>query len=201
MDDTAKSKTAHKTIIDVAHPDHSAPSDTSIPIIVNNRPILRDPMMANDIPTVGKVDNETSSSLLQTSGKIITPSVSDDKTDQIDSRVETVPEAISEPETISTEQSENSILADTQTDSKPPQDKINAELEMQAKHEAELNALVENKDYFLPINTTTQQRTKRFVIIGVGVSLLLVIVWVDIALDAGLIKIGGLKALTHIFST
>lgn len=201
MDDTTKSKTDHKKIIDVAHPDHSAPSDTSVPIIVTNRPILRDPMMANETPTVGKPDNETPSSLSQSSTKTITPPVNDDKTDQIDSSVEPVAETVTEPETTTTEQSENSTLADSQTDSKTPQAKIDAELASQAQHEAELNTLVEDKAYFLPINSATKQRTKRFVIMGVGVSLLLVIIWVDIALDAGIIKIGGLKALTHIFST
>lgn len=198
MAETDKPVAAHKTIIDVAHPNHSAPSNTSVPVIVTNRPILRDPMMASDTPTVGKIDSEKPS-LSQFTAKTITPPVNDEKTEQTDSV--TVAEVVTEPEATVTAPTEDLSMESNQAVSKTPQDKINADLEAQTKHDAELTALVENKDYFLPINSATQQRTKRFVIIGAGVSLLLAIVWVDIALDAGIIRIGGLKALTHIFST
>lgn len=200
MTDIAKPRISHKPIIDVAHPNHSAPSDNSRAVIVNNRPLLHDPMMSHDESDSSKSndDNLLSPAVIT---KINIQPISDDKTDEINSRVESVPETVTEIESIKEDKSENSILADNQVDSKSPQDKINDETAIQAKHEAELDELVEAKAYFLPINTATHQRTKRFVIIGVGMSLLLAIIWVDVALDAGLIKIGSLKALTHIFST
>lgn len=201
MTDSAKPK----KIIDVAHPNHSAPSDTSRPVIVNNRPILRDPMMSNEMSDESKPKDDSELPPRE-STKINIQPISDDKTDEIDSRVETEPEIEKiaepvEPEIKPEDNSENTVDAVNQFESKTEQDKSVADAEMQVKHEAELDGLVENKDYFLPINTAVQKRTKKFIVIGVTVSLLLIVVWIDIALDAGLIKIGDLKALTHIFST
>ena len=47
----AKKKTA-KPIADVSHPGKSAPSSTSKPVIVTNRPILKDPMMVDEDTTI-----------------------------------------------------------------------------------------------------------------------------------------------------
>lgn len=215
MTDSAKPK----KIFDIAHPNHSAPSNTSRPVIVNNRPILRDPMMSIEASTDSKPVDD-SALPLRVSTKINIQPISDDKTDEIDTRVEDEPVIENEvepiqpvepviedktepvqPEIKPVDNSENDIEAVNQLESKTEQDKSVIDAEIQEKHEAELDGLVENKDYFLPINTATQKRTKNFVVIGVVVSVLLVVVWVDLALDAGLIKIGGLKALTHIFST
>lgn len=70
----------------------------------------------------------------------------------------------------------------------------------EAKRQVDLQAMIESKKYYLPINTLQESRTKQFVTGGVLLSLLLAVVWADIALDAGLIKIGHLHALTHFFN-
>jgi len=75
-----------------------------------------------------------------------------------------------------------------------------AEATEQAKHQAAIDKLADSKQYYLSINTVEKRRSKRFVVLGVVVSLLLVLAWLDIALDAGLIKLGGIKSLTHFFS-
>lgn len=41
-------KRIKKAIIDVSHPDDTVPSETSRPVIIANRPIMKDPMMAVD---------------------------------------------------------------------------------------------------------------------------------------------------------
>lgn len=191
-------------IIDVARPNESAPSATSIPVIVNNRPILRDPMMAGDSDKADNVNQK----LASVSTKInIQPSSSED--------IE-IPEPKPEPEVVepkpepaideeltteAVDRSENSIVADNQSEHKNETDNEVIDTQEQAKHDAEIFEIVESKRYYLPINTVEKRRNKRFVAIGIFVSILLVLIWVDVALDAGLIKIGGLKALTHIFST
>ncbi len=71
--------------------------------------------------------------------------------------------------------------------------------EAEAARQAKIAELIETKKYYLPINTLEKQRTKQFVAGGVLLSVVLVAVWADIALDAGLIKIGHVKALTHFF--
>src|ERR1700753_4313830 len=47
MSETKKPKKAKKQITDIEKPGLSAPSATSKPVIVGNRPLLQDPMMVN----------------------------------------------------------------------------------------------------------------------------------------------------------
>lgn len=75
-----------------------------------------------------------------------------------------------------------------------------AEAAAKAKHDAEIGQLVESKRYALPIKTVEQRKSKRFIVMGVGLALILIVVWLDVALDAGIIKLGGLDPPTHFFS-
>lgn len=72
---------------------------------------------------------------------------------------------------------------------------------LKAKADAELQKLVDSKKYFLPINSREKQRTKRTLALGILLSLILIAAWFNIALDAGLLHIDGLKPLTHFFSS
>lgn len=194
------------TIIDVARPNETAPSDTSVPVIVNNRPLLRDPMMANESQSIDIPATETPK-LSPTATKINIQPLDYKEDEVVDTedkgkesdKVEIVPAEEVAPST--QDQSENIISVENQAETKTEEEKNVIESEEQAKYDADLQELVVSKKYYLPINTVQKRRTKRFVAIGVGVTILLVVIWIDIALDAGLIKIGGLKALTHIFST
>jgi archaellum component FlaD/FlaE len=78
---------------------------------------------------------------------------------------------------------------------------IDAEAEAQAKHDAAIQQLVDSKQYFLPINAVEKRRTKRVVVLGIVLSIILALAWVDVALDAGLIHIAGVKPVTHFFSS
>lgn len=87
-----------------------------------------------------------------------------------------------------------------------PKDKNNpkqSEIESaeHVQHQAEIDKLVDSKKYFLPINAVEKRRSRRFVAAGILLSLLLIAAWVNIALDAGLIEINGIKPLTHFFSS
>jgi hypothetical protein len=44
----AEDKPVKKKVIDVSHPGDSAPSETSKPVIITNRPIMKDPMMVSE---------------------------------------------------------------------------------------------------------------------------------------------------------
>lgn len=70
----------------------------------------------------------------------------------------------------------------------------------QAEHEVELQKIVDSKQYFLPINSLEKRRSRRFVLLGVVLSVVLLVAWADIALDASLITIPGIKPVTHFFS-
>jgi len=76
-----------------------------------------------------------------------------------------------------------------------------AKQEAEAKRQAELQKLVDSKKFFLPINSVEKRRSKRFVALGILLSVVLIVAWADIALDAGLIKVSNIKPVTHFFST
>ena len=78
-----------------------------------------------------------------------------------------------------------------------PGDKI---IYQETKRQAAIDKLTDNKKYYLPINAVEKRRSRRFVILGIILSLLLILAWADIALDSGLIHINGIKPLTHFFS-
>lgn len=68
-----------------------------------------------------------------------------------------------------------------------------------AEHEQVLDELVENKSYFLPINSVKIKRNQRIVLLGLGICIILIIVWLDIALDTGIINNTYNLPHTHFF--
>jgi hypothetical protein len=105
---------------------------------------------------------------------------------------------VTEPEAPKTTTSSSDAKVGTK-DIQTEADEASAE-DAKAERQANLQKLVDNKTYYLPINTLETQRTKQFVAVGTLLSILLVLAWADIALDAGLVHIGTLKALTHFFN-
>lgn len=68
------------------------------------------------------------------------------------------------------------------------------------KQNAAIQQLIDSRKYELPINSIEKRKAKHFVVLGVILAVLLVLAWGDIAADAGLIHISGIKPLTHFFS-
>jgi len=222
-----ESKPSAKRIIDVAHPGKSLPSATSKPVIVSNRPILKDPMMADEpVSEEQASQSEPTSITVKTklqpldkpAEKMSEPVTSDEqKTEKVDNKSEpTIAELAktakaSRPEiseiTEKPEEPENGTQEPTDEE-KTPKDATEltsaeidaAELEEQTKHDEAIEKLVESKEYMLPINAVEKRRTQRFIILGIVLSVLLIVAWVDIALDAGLIELGSIKPVTHFFS-
>lgn len=69
-----------------------------------------------------------------------------------------------------------------------------------AERDAALQKLADSKQYYLPIKTVEQRRSQKVVVLGTLLSIVLVLAWVNIALDAGLISLGNIEPLTHFFS-
>jgi outer membrane biosynthesis protein TonB len=120
-----------------------------------------------------------------------------------------------EAEPISEPEPEPVAEADTKKEPEPGPDKedkaeiktkdqaaaeIEDEAAKQAEHDANIQKIVDSKKYFLPINSVEKRRSARFVALGIVLSLLLAVAWVDVALDAGLIHLGNVKPVTHFFS-
>lgn len=73
--------------------------------------------------------------------------------------------------------------------------------EAKAAQLAELEKLIESKKYFLPINTVERRRDAKRAILLMVLVILFALIWLDLALDAGLLKLGHVHSLTHFFSS
>lgn len=73
--------------------------------------------------------------------------------------------------------------------------------EREAARKKELEQLAESHKYYLPINQVEKRRNKRWALVGLLVIILLALAWADVALDAGLISIPGVHAVTHFFGS
>lgn len=216
----AKKKSA-VTSEDSQHTD----SGKSDGFILTHRPILKDPALkersfAESIPNGDGGRNSSSEGkgggtgrettikpLMDTDNSKDEPAQDDKTAEKADDRESEKPvdEKESDQAVEATKETPKPEPEKTDGESKNPADLTseeidNAEAEKQAKHDAEIEKLVNEKRYFLPINAVEKRRTKRFVILGIVLSLLLALAWVDVALDAGLIQIPGVKPFTHFFS-
>lgn len=221
----AKKPVNAKAIVDVAQPGKSAPVGNSKSVIVSNRPILKDPMMvtndtapANDKPAEDPLVKASDNSGPQPLGA---PVLEDEKpvvADANESPAKAVAKELTEagaaansvsdkpktdgPTTEKPEETTETAGEDAEAAKSKDEDikQLEAEATEQAKHQEVVDKLADSKKYYLPINTVEKRRSRHFVVLGVVLSLLLIVAWADIALDAGLVKAGGIKPLTHFFS-
>lgn len=190
MSQSKKKTASSKSIADVAHPGTSAPSDTSKPII-NQRPIMKDPMMVEDDEKSKETEKPFPKKISETKIKPPEESKTDKNKSDKDKAEEPAPE---EPEAGADEKAE-------ETDKKKsPKSENDAASAAETAQDAKLQQIIDSKKYFLPINAVEHRRSKRVVVVGVVLALVLVVAWVDIALDASLIDVGGVKPVTHFFS-
>jgi hypothetical protein len=213
--DKQPAKSRKKPIADVDKPGDSAPAATSKPVIVTNRPILKDPMVVDEAAKTDddgkKIDEKTE--LKHSTAPVIQPldksaSEPEDQPDEPpkpaappeEPKVKDKPpadEAAPEPKPASEPVPKTD---DKQTTAKATKQKSDAETAEQAKHEAAIQHLIDSKKYELPINAVEKRKSKHFAVLGIVLAVLLVLAWGDIAADAGIIHISGLKPATHFFS-
>lgn len=240
-------------VFDVAKPGKSSPDATSKPIIITNRPVLKDPMMTDEPSGPPPVNENVASSKPSIRIKIsplgdeseapAEPLVRDSIEDKPqEAPVEDKPEAAVEPdaepaveeskepepvaesETVAAEAAEPSKESvesgkpapepakettaednsqddgDQPTAQRADQKEDEEDLRKEIERQTELQKIIESKKYFLPINAVSKRRSKRHIIIGALLIIVLALVWADIALDSGMITIHGVKPLTHFFS-
>jgi hypothetical protein len=214
-----------KAIIDVAKPGTSAPSTSGKPVIVTNRPMLKDPMVVDKQPTHSKpAESATTAEPENTDPELLTaveakkvdapketiadtPESKTQPTDEVDlSKKEEKADAQKpgQPDTKTAAQADSAEGADETAGEEATAVKSDAQQEAEAaaiaEHDAATQKLIDDKQYFLPINAIEKRKSKRFVALGIVLSVLLALAWVDIALDAGLVHINGVKPVTHFFS-
>lgn len=206
-----KRKTAptKQPVFDVSRPGKSAAPATSKAVIVTNHTIIKDPMVTAEAPAPEAVAVPVTASQA-TTRKVIQP-ISGQPEPVADS--EPVAEAastmspespalpVSEPAKQVAQVEPEPAFEVPQADTLPGQAVTPEEADKaEAAREVELEKLIESKQYYLPITTVEQRRTTRVVIGGTFVSVVLLLMWVNVALDAGLIELGGLRPVTHFFS-
>lgn len=73
------------------------------------------------------------------------------------------------------------------------------EEEAQTARLAEQEKIVASRQYYLPMSTVEQRRGLDRVLLILAMVLILALVWADVVLDAGIIHVAGIHALTHFF--
>ncbi|HET7060030.1 MAG TPA: hypothetical protein VFH99_01785 [Candidatus Saccharimonadales bacterium] len=179
-----------KTINDVDHPGKSTPSATSKPVIVSNRPLLKDPMVVDEDAALPKEGPDP-----------------DDKKPPKEELEHTAGPKLQPPDTIQPDDAQTqpaekkeTLPAQTEPPGKKEADPKQEAAEETAKQAAATQRLIDSKRYELPIDTVEKRKTKRFVVLGVVLAVLLTFAWIDVAIDAGIIHIGSAKPVTHFFS-
>lgn len=85
-------------------------------------------------------------------------------------------------------------------DKKKSEESKRKEVAEKEAEQAEIDKVIASKQYFLPINSVEKRRDNRLAIVLLLLVVLLALVWLDVVLDAGVIHIAHLHALTHFFS-
>jgi hypothetical protein len=242
--DSSSDAKPRKVVIDVTEPGKSAPSPSAKPIIVTNRPVLKqDPMMVPDgevssgeppkpisrvaksisikpltsdvgaasAPSVPKADDEALETPPPKAEKI--PSEDTKKPDikppepiQPDEPATASPPEEPKPQpasdTVEPPQDEKS---EGETDgqlapNKALEDAKKKEEEAKVARAAEQEKIIESKKYFLLINSAEKRRANLRAVLLLVVVILATLAWLDLSLDAGILKINGLHPVTHLFS-
>lgn len=221
-------------IVDVSHPGKSTPSASSRPIIITNRPVLRqDPMMLDDGSdelstsrpiTVSRVSKpvapEPAPARLHQASTPSMPAAPD--TSPASTRiapladpspghpstasVQSAAVAASVPATNTIAEaapaSEEPVKGDTDKQLAPNQvlDEAKKKAEEQkAALLAEQEKVIDSKKYYLSIKASEGHHTNVWSLVALVLATLIGLLWLDLVLDAGIVKFGNVHALTHFF--
>jgi hypothetical protein len=195
--------TPKKPVMDVSKPGKT-PADATTRPIISGHEIMKDPMVNEEPEQMEGVtvdvktsdDPKESPSTPPTSHKIIQPLSSTDKTEEEtkeestekpakESDTDTKPTEDDKPESSVTEDAVVDAVLDQVGDKKEE----TKESEEDRKRQEQVDKLVEEKKYFVPIGQVNKRRNNRIVLLILG-ALLPVIVGLGLAADAGVINLG-----------
>ena len=215
-------------VFDVANPGKAAPSATSRPVMVANRPIMQDSMVSSaDAPVAEPAAKPASRPVVS---KIVLKPLSDEpapvEADDVPAQTSAakkspepaslndVPEPVTEEEEEEVEGVEYGAETSGPVSPEPRQaaagepaldgqlraDDETAALEAAAKKQEAIETLVENHKYVLPIDSAERRRSRIVSILGVLLIVILGLLLLDLMLDAGFISIPGVEPVTSFFS-
>jgi hypothetical protein len=197
----ANKKKPSTGVFDIAKPGRSglATSATTKPVIISNRPVMQDPMMVSDAPK----DTEPSTApVLKPTKKVVIKPLHDDI--EPDAAAEPAPivqtpqlvtadiitPIVKKPELPEPEEDEPEAPAEKVTApvaALSADEQSEADAQKAAARVSRLEKLIEDEQYFLPINTVEERRSRRLAILGAILIIVLSLAWYDSALDAGLV--------------
>jgi hypothetical protein len=169
-------KAKKPAVFDVSHPGKSGvtASGNSRHVVVGNRPLIKDPMLSD---TVVIDDRETAQALPASTKKVITP-VHEDVA---------VEAPAAEPEALDPKTPIGELVADEEPVAVPDKDELVETQRLNEERVDRLRRMIEDEEYFLPINAVEERRSRRSALLGLLLIVLLAVAWYNIALDAGLL--------------
>ncbi len=202
----AAEKKSDKQVMDVSKPGKTPADASARPIIVGHKPQVQDPMVntAEDTnPEVSAPSEEPSTTSPATSKKVIAPlselekpnedeaTESTDSTEPDASITDTPkeePDEQNDAPTETDEESSDAAVVDAVAEQVGAKKKEDAESEEEKKRLAELEKLIAEKKYFVPIGKAHRKSNR--ITLFVTLFLLLVLVGLLVAIDAGLLDTG-----------
>lgn len=179
----------NKQVFDVAKPGKSAPSPTSRPVIVNHGPMMKDPMVSES-----ETKNKEGAKQLAPSSqnKVIAPLGDNAEKSKNEPGTTDAPEK-EKPQTENTDRPEaakpdgQSSDVDAAIDAAAKKKKVDT-TEEDIVRQAELEKLVEEKKYFVPINEVTRRHHQH--LLWAAILLIGLLAGIYLALDAGVVDSG-----------
>ena len=235
---------------DVIAPGKTAPATSSKPIIITNRPMVRDPMSPGPIsntagasqpasrlskpvdstllmpssneqrqdPSVARLPGRRTMKTITTLGDHQTqgttvPVAPQDKVEPTSGPATTVPEAaVANAESTDDVAVQSKTEMETEAESTSSDETIstdvpladNERLRAEKENEirlAEQEKIITSKQYFLPIEDAAKSRGNNRALLWLLIVLVGTLVWLDLVLEAGVVHISGVHALTHFFKS
>ncbi len=188
------------TLTDVSPSRNTVPSPNSKNVIITNHPTIKDNTIKSD-----DLDKESSS--LNHKINIQPINMINDKSPDVVPEEKKLVEKNEQPivnettgsispdkpqyETINIAKDADTNINQDNQDKK----KIDEQIALNNKQDE----LIDLKKYFLPINSVRNKKNKKFLILGVVLIIVLMLVWLDVSLDAGIFHIAGIKPVTNFF--
>jgi len=187
-------KPASSGVFDIARPGSSqgfAASATSRPVIVNNRPVMQDPMM---VANGSNVDDRTTAPPLTPVKKVVITPIHESVTEEPEVTVTTPsvvdPPAAAEPAPEPTPKPAPEPVKMATEAAATPEPAVgddDATAQKMRERMTHIEKLVEEQQYFLPIQTIEERRSRKVALFGLLLIIVLALAWYNTALDANLL--------------
>ncbi len=170
-------------VFDISKPNNTAPSATSRPVITTHNPILKDPMM-KDSSEPNRTDDPKP--LTVSREKVIAPITEQTVTSEAEDAKSTT---ASEDEAAEATKKESEAAVVDAVAEQAGKKKKNESTKEDMARKAELEKMIEDKKYFVPIGQVNRRRNKRW-FWATFILLLLSAVAVYAAVDANILDLG-----------